>query len=176
MREMWTLSGTLWGILLIIVGILVVLKTVFNLSIPVFRVAVGLGLVFIGLSILLGGPYIHSRKGLILFDERTTVVTEDQDECNIIFSSGVVDLTRAPLYKIRRYKVNTVFGSGTILIDDEIPVEVRANSAFGSVSLPDGNTLTFGDCIYRTGAFKDSSEALILEVSAVFGRVVVITR
>jgi hypothetical protein len=89
---------------------------------------------------------------------------------NLIFSRGTVDLsTLNPCQGSKRIKVNTIFGYGTLVLNPDIPVVIKASSAFGSLELPDGVQVAFGERTYRSREPGCSGECIEIEAAAVFG-------
>ena len=65
--------------------------------------------------------------------------------------------------------INTVFSDTVILINDKVQVHIKASSAFGSVSLPTGDSVSFGETHFVMGSNYDN--ILYLNVSAAFAQI-----
>lgn len=167
MRMNFLFSGTFWGVVLILLGISAILRT-FNINIPFGRFFFGLFIIYLGLIILTGGNIFKHSQQNIIFNELDIKITDTiNDEYNIIFGSGVIDLTEISPEKAKSVEINTIFGSSEILINPNIPVIIKASSVFGKVSLPNGNSISFGD--YKYTSDNKDSEPIIVEVNVVFG-------
>lgn len=161
------------GIILISLGVLLLIRHIFNLNLPIFRILVGVIFLYIGISIIFGGAGIKSGSNLV-FSEGTIEAGGLDQEYNMIFSNGVVDLTKLPsLNKVHRLKVNTIFASGTIRINPQDPIIVRVNSVFANASMPDNSSISFGNNTYMTKAYKPDTNYLEVEASVVFGKLIV---
>ena len=171
MRFSLLLDGVFWGVLLIILGLCAIFKTIFHINISLFRIGFALLIIYIGLSMLFkespGGP-----KGILCFDNRVLVL-EEQDEYNVIFGRGLFDLTTLPSDNgARRITLNVVFGEGVIKIKRDAPLTIKVNSVFSGARLPDGNRITMGEYIYRSGEKTENKERVLVEVNVVFGSLV----
>lgn len=167
-------SGLLWGSFFILLGVSVILKHTLHIDIPVGRLFFGLFLVYLGIQIVTGGCR-GKGEGVcgpnVIFAEGKT--SPDQNgEYNVIFGKGEIDLTGLDAReKGQSVKANTIFGSSTIKLKGSLPVRVKANSAFGSVRLPNGNQTAFGTYFYKTKGWQEGKPCLELEVNAVFAGV-----
>lgn len=171
MRMGLAFSETFWGLFLIFLGIIFILKVTLGLNIPVFRVVLAFFLIYMGISLLIGGRFKpRVDKNTILFSDSKIEATKPGEKYDIVFSSGTIDLTGIDnIEKVSRVDVNTVFGSGVIRLNRDIPVVIKANSAFASISLPNGNQVTFGDQYYRSENYQEGQPYLELHTDVVFG-------
>ncbi|MCR4436108.1 MAG: hypothetical protein QHH06_13840 [Clostridiales bacterium] len=62
-----------------------------------------------------------------------------------------------------------------MVLNSEVPVILRASSAFGSVELPDGSSSSFNTRLYKMGDFDSADSCLEIEASAVFGGMRILT-
>jgi predicted membrane protein len=171
MRMGFLFSETFWGVFIILIGVSMVLKSVFGINFPIMKTALAILLIYMGISMLAGGGKWYHRSGQsICFGNSKIKAGSAYKEYNIIFGSGVVDLTDFPLEDGRnRIEVNTVFGSGIIKINPEIPVVIKGDAVFANARLPDGHNTTFGDFDYRSPQFKKGEKYLEIEADVVFG-------
>ncbi len=65
--------------------------------------------------------------------------------------------------------MNTVFGSGVIKLNPQIPAEIRVGSVFAEAKFPDENSIFMGKYIYRTKELKSEENHLIVDADVVFG-------
>lgn len=160
-----------WGLFLILVGGIFLVKHIFNLDIPVGRTIIGVLLVYLGLSILFAGGTVTSRSDII-FGNRNIHVTDLDREYNIIFGSGTIDLSDAVINgQPGSIKINTIFSTGTVIINRNQPLVIRSNAAFATATMPDRSTISFGNNIYKTGAAGEMQQYLEIESNTVFGTV-----
>lgn len=161
------------GIILISLGVLLLIRHIFNINIPIFRILVGIIFLYIGISIIFGETGMKPGPNLV-FGEGTIEATALDQEYNVIFSNGVVDLTNLPsLDKAHKLKVNTIFASGAIRINPQDPIILKVNSVFAHASLPDNSSISFGNNTYMTEAFKSDTNYLEIEASVIFGRLII---
>lgn len=169
MRPFSIFSGTAIGILLIFIGLTAILKT-FNIDIPFVRIFIGLLIIYVGATILFGGTLINIDQNTIIFSNKTFKITDySEDEYNIIFSSGVIDLSELTINDYHKeIEINTIFSSSSILLDSKMPINLKVSSAFGVAEMPNGNKISFGDYDY-TNIKEDDNYTLNLKSSVVFG-------
>ena len=79
-----------------------------------------------------------------------------------------IDLYDLEIDRNRKISVNTAFSDTVILINDSIQVHIKASSAFGSVSLPTGDSVSFGETNFVIGS---SDKILYLNVNAAFAQI-----
>lgn len=170
-------GGVFWGLFLICIGVLATLKSIFNLNIPLFRVAMALFIIYIGVSLLLhNGALQASNKPGVTYEQRSTP-NNSSDEYTIIFGQGTIDLETLTAKGASGFRrVQTVFASGIIKVNPEIPARIRVNSAFAWAQMPDGNGVAFGQYTYLTKSFDPDKEYLDIEASVVFGELRIIEK
>lgn len=162
-----------WGVFLITIGVLFLLKQVFHINIPIFKLLLGIFFIYLGISIMFGGS-ISKTGNNIIFNQGTVTANNLNDEYNVIFSEGTIDLTGLDVSnKTKRVKVNAVFGSADVKISPDTPTVIRANSAFAATTTPDSNSVTFGNHTYRTKSFNEGANYLEVETNSVFGRIII---
>lgn len=167
-------DGIFWGALLIILGVWFIVRRSVPVHIPVVRIIIAVLFVYVGVRILVRGPQATDRNTAV-FSESTLSYSPDRSrEYNLIFSSGVVDLSKAvPSGQTIHAEVNVIFGSGTLRVNPAQPVRVNMSSAFGTVESPNGRSIAFGDTVYTTSSYREGSPALEIHATAVFGRLII---
>jgi hypothetical protein len=163
-----------WGIVLILIGLSLILKVVFNVDFPFFKFLFAFFLIYLGIRIFIGKDF-HlfsdvNDEHTVVFSQRTLTHVEDGKEYNVIFGNGIFDLRnfQPSGEKEVRVKLNTVFGSSEVLINDSLPLEVRAHTVFAGSKMPDGNVSAFGETKYENLNYADTT-LLKIESSTVFG-------
>jgi len=171
-------SGVFWGSILILLGLSVIVRIVFNIHIPLFRIAFALIIIYFGIRVLVGGAWCRGNcnSNTILFDQAKTELSGDSNEYNIIFGKGIVNISDTSLPSKKKIRVNTVFGSGEIRINPDVPTVVRVTSAFAGARMPDGNVISFGEYVYRTKSYSDKSDYLRIHVNVVFGGIEIVEK
>jgi len=164
-----------WGFFLIGIGLMLIAKYYFRLSISTMRIVGGIFFIALGLTWIFGGIQFGGR-GDIFFNEGVVHGTKTQNEYNVVFSNGAVDLTTLPWdddgEKVE-IKVNVIFGNGAIRINPDIPTIVKVNGAFSKAEMPDGSLIAFGEHLYRTQE-TDSNKVLYINASVVFGNLKIV--
>ncbi len=163
------IDGIFWGILLIAVGAWLVLRHYLPVRISVLRLIVAILFIYAGVRVLVHGP---SAGPVTVFSETHQRYTPGWDrDYSIIFGRGDVDLTGVTLAGTSlRTRVNVIFGNGLLRVNPALPVRIDMSAAFGSVLAPDGRSVSFGDSVYTTRAYRDGAPALVVHATAVFGR------
>jgi len=166
-------SAFFWGGLVVFIGLSIILRAV-GVKFPLFSFALGLFFLWLGASIIVNAVNRTRARG-VAFDDAKVEVTGDASEYSTVFGRSDVDLTTTrPEGSSRKVEVDAVFGAAVVRIDPNVPMRIQASAAFGSVRLPDGNSVAFGDMNYQTRAFKPDSACIVLKASAVFGSVEII--
>jgi hypothetical protein len=167
-------DGMFWGSVLILVGVWFIVRRTVPVHIPVIRILVAVLFVYAGVRILARGPVSTDHNTAVFSESRMSYSPDHGREYNLIFSSGVIDLSSAaPSGASIRAEVNVIFGSGTLRINPSVPVRVSMSSAFGAVESPSGRSIAFGDTVYTTDAWREGAPALEIHATAVFGRLTI---
>ena len=167
-------AGLFWGVLLIIIGLGIVIRVVFNIDFPIFKFLIAFFFIYIGIKILFGKKLFNSdfKETDIVFSEQ--VIRDDfhDKEYNVLFGKGTFDLRNIDFQEQNvRLKINTVFGAAEILVDEDIPMEVKADAVFAGVSLPKGNSAAFGSARYESDSLEKTKPYLYIKADAVFGAI-----
>ena len=168
------IDGIFWGVLLIAVGVWFILRRMLPFHLPIVRLIIAVLFVYVGIRVLVRGP-LADRGPVAAFSASHQRYTAGWDrDYNVIFGSGDVDLSTAtpgPATIVTR--VNVVFGSGVLRINPALPVRIDMSAAFGSIIAPDGRSVSFGDTVYTSAAYRDGEPALVVHAAAVFGRLAI---
>jgi hypothetical protein len=177
MRMGFLFSEAFWGIFLILLGITIVLKAVFGINIPLFKTAFALLLIYAGLSMLAGGNrWPGMKNNTIIFSQSEMKARNNQHDYHIIFGSGVIDLSGInPETTTGKIEVTTIFGSGVLKINPDIPVVIKVDSVFANAHFPDGTNISFGDYTYHSPRKAEQDVApLEIEADVVFGDLTIV--
>src|SRR6056297_3591259 len=119
------LGGTFLGVLLVLVGLAALLRS-FNINIPFGRIIIGLLIIYVGIVFLLGGGIFIPDGNTIVFNSSNIKVNDNvESEYNIIFSSGIIDLTDLNPVDIKNeIEINTIFGYSEILLDSKKNISI----------------------------------------------------
>lgn len=162
--------GIFWGVLLILIGFIIIMNIVLGIRIPVLRLLVALILIYLGIMILLGAPSRRKEKITIVKTKEKIDTVRVSERYDIIFGEQEIDLTKVKLDdEWRGVNIDVVFGKSVVKINRELPTKIIVSAAFSSVTLPDGNKITFGTNTYKTGSFNESMPYLLLRIGVVFG-------
>lgn len=167
-------SGAFWGVFLILIGISVLIKVFFNVDIPIVRTVFGLFIIAIGLSIIMGRPFLckhpsWSDSGNVVMGEGKMDEQNRSGHYNVVFGKGETDLSKMAKGDSKTVEISTIFGEQTVFIKKGMPVVVKANSAFGNSSLPDGSMAAFGVSRYKSPEYDPKKPYLKIEINTVFG-------
>jgi hypothetical protein len=174
MKMVTIFDGVFWGVVLIALGVWFLLRRYVPVHIPVFRIIVAVVFVYIGIRVLIQGPVIRDRNTMVFSESTLPYSPDNGHDYNVIFSTGIVDLTSATVGSTSvRAEVNVVFGSGVLRLDPRLPIHVSMSTAFGSIVAPNQGSVSFGESDYRTPAFKEGAPALEIRATAVFGKLVI---
>jgi hypothetical protein len=171
--------GLFIGVLIILFGLSIIINVVFHVHIPVFKILVGIFLIYIGLRIIFGSwftiPMGHWRSHDGMFGNRTyRGLSMGTNEYNTVFGKSLVDLRGIELKdKVTRIEVNAVFGGAEVILDKNVPVRIKMQTAFGGVQLPENVAGAFGSAYYQSSNFDENKNYLLIEGSSVFGGIVV---
>ena len=171
MRLYFFPGNVLLGLILILFGLSAILRE-YGINIPFFRVLFALLLIYLGLAMLLGKPIFRTDDDISLFTNTNIKVTKNiNEEYNIIFGTGEIDMRELIIEEANEpIEVNVIFGNGVLKINNEHPVLIDASSAFGSVRMPEGNSIVFGDYTYQNEIEDSGLNRIFIKASAVFGK------
>lgn len=167
-----------WGIFLVLLGLSFIIKVVFNVDIPIIKFLIGFFFIYLGIKLFIGKDFsIFSHRNdenVVAFGQKTIRDVNDSKEYNVVFGRGIIDLRSIDLSEQETVKIriNTVFGSSDVLLNDTIPFKIEATTAFAEAKLPDGNSTAFGTINYENFEKNDTSfryPVLIVESTTVFG-------
>lgn len=171
--------GIFWGLIFLLIGINIILKAVFNISIPFFRIIIGLFVIYLGLSLILGFSIFNKKGTFFPGKDNFSVFCNfsgldygslgDRLEVNTLFSDSTVDVDKIDAAKMagKTLVINTVFGNNKTYLDKDISYDIGASVAFGIISLPNGESISFGQMERSLNA--DAPEKLKIKISTVFG-------
>jgi hypothetical protein len=142
------MSGLIIGTLLVLLGISMLFKAVFGFDIPFVRLFFAGFLIYLGISMIIEKPlfkYHHSStyqgpKGHVYIDP--TKVIDIKFAKRVLYQSDLLPETKV--------FINTAFAKTILKLDPAIPTQIRANAVSSSVTLPDGNMVSFGDIVFNT--------------------------
>jgi len=170
-------SGLFWGVMLVLLGASMILKAMFNLDIPIFRIVFALVIIYFGVKLLVGRQAMRSDGDYSMFKKTNVSIKENGGEHSVVFGQSNIDLTNIDVTeKSKQVNVDIVFGSGTILIDPEIPVKLKISTVFADCKLPNRDINFFGDSSFETPSYIEGDNYLLLKVDVVFGNAVIIEK
>ena len=162
-------SGIFWGFVVILFGVGILLKSVFHVNIPFFKILIGIIIIFFGISFIVDA--MSQRKSEAIFRNYNFNFGTIEKEYNIVFSKGVFDFTNFNFsnYNGEFIKINYAFSKSEIYLSHNFEYEIRADSVFGVVSLPNGESVSFGNIARLENAENSGLKRINLHVSSVFG-------
>jgi predicted membrane protein len=172
--------GIIFGVIVILIGLSILFK-----DFPFFRLIFGILLILWGVSVIFGGfnrrhSHFYFRMWNkdphnVVFGESTYTASENAKEYNVVFGKNTIDLRNIILPETgKSIEINTAFGASDVFISKSTPVSIIANSAFGEVRMPNGNSSAFGTVHYTNEAFRTDTACLNLKIDVAFGSTKVI--
>jgi predicted membrane protein len=167
-------KGYFWSLVLIFAGILLLINNLFHLRIPVASIVIALLFILLGIQLMIGPKGVTSSHEVI-FDDAKLEANETDNKYDVIFGKSIIDLTQvASRSNQSMIKTDIVFGQVTIKIKKNDPIRIKASCVFGNISLPDGNTVSFGDRTYETDSYQDSDKKIDIKTDVVFGEATIV--
>ena len=162
-------SGIFWGFIVILFGVGILLKSVFHVNIPFFKILIGIIVILFGVSIIFNA--INStRRNNTVFREYNFNSGTIEKEYNIVFSKAAMDISNFDFsnYNGEFIKINSAFSKSEIYLSRNFEYEIRADSVFGVVRLPNGESVSFGNIARLENAKNSELKRINLHVSSVF--------
>jgi hypothetical protein len=142
-------SGFFFGSLLILLGISIIIKIMFGIELPVFRMLLAGFLIWLGISMLTGRRVCEYEKYVHKAEYYTQYSSEVDHVYNIGFGSKNIDLTSISTFPTDIH-INGSFSSIKVRIPKDIPTKIMVNSVSSSVKLPNGDSVAFGNYMYKS--------------------------
>ncbi len=156
-------SKIILGLLLTLTGIYFIIRYCFNVNMPfiiytpIFRMIFSLIIMFLGGYILIGVYYIG--ENLPKYKKKYH---------RVFFKTSNMDFTDIEIDRNLNITVDSIFSDTVIYINQNIQVHIKASSAFGNISIPTGDSVSFGEINFVLG---NSDKILYLNVNSAFGQV-----
>lgn len=156
-------SKIVLGLLLILTGIYFIIRYCFNINMPfilytpIFRMIFSIIIMFLGIYILIGVYYVGEN-----------LPQYKSAYYRIFFKTSSMDFTNLEVDRNINITIDSAFSDTIIFINQNIQVHIKASSAFGNISLPTGDSVSFGEINFIMG---NSDKILYLNVNSAFGQV-----
>lgn len=156
-------SKIVLGLLLILTGIYFIIRYCFNINMPfilytpIFRMIFSIIIMFLGIYILIGVYYVGEN-----------LPQYKRAYYRIFFKTSSMDFTNLEVDRNLNITIDSAFSDTIIFINQNIQVHIKASSAFGNISLPTGDSVSFGEINFIMG---NSDKILYLNVNSAFGQV-----
>ena len=150
-------------VLLILFGIYILIRYCFNVNMPfilytpIFRMIFSIIIVFLGIYILIGVYYLGDN-----------IPDYKKRYYRLFFKTSNIDFSNIEIDRNINITVDSIFSDTIIFINQNIQVYIKASSSFGSISLPTGDSISFGEVNFIIG---DSDKILYLNVNSAFGQI-----
>lgn len=169
-------SRLFWGGIIVLFGLSIILNTLFKINIPLFKIVFALVLIYFGITMLVGSfrSKTGSHKSADVFSSSTISVNAGslEKEYSAVFGSQTIDFTQITDGADKTVELNAIFGSQKVYVNENTKIKIKANAVFGQVSMPDNNTVSFGDGSYSQEPVHTlSAGTLFIDANAVFGEV-----
>lgn len=150
-------SGMFWGILLVLFGVSIIVKILFHIHIPFVRIFIALMIIYFGIRILVGGSWHHHSRCNNSFGSSTVNIMAGDREYKTVFGATTIDATQPVTGTLpERFSCQTVFGETKIMVSRDIPTIIHAEAAFGEARFPNGNSISFGNTVWKNSAANNS--------------------
>lgn len=156
-------SKIVLGLLLTCAGIYILIRYCFNVNMPfilytpIFRMISSIIIIFLGVYILIGAYYVGDN-----------LPKYKKKYYKAFFKSSSINLSNIEIERNINITVDSIFSDTVIYINQNIQAHIKASSAFGSISLPTGDSVSFGEINFIIG---DSDKILYLNVNSAFGQI-----
>jgi predicted membrane protein len=164
-------SGLFWGMILILLGLSIIIRIVFHINIPLVRIVFALVLIYFGIRVLVGGNWLSTTRNNTCFGASSVAEVCAGKEYKTVFGATTIDATAEVSGDTpERFSVKTVFGETKLIIAASVPTIIRAESAFGEARFPDGNSISFGNTVWKNSAAKTgATPKREIDANVVFG-------
>ncbi|HRY98675.1 MAG TPA: LiaF-related protein [Bacteroidales bacterium] len=171
----WFFRRSFWGMLLIVIGSVWLIENVFDLDIPLFSILFSVALIVLGVALIRGYRVQGNTDGNTVFSEGSHTFSASDHGHSVIFGEAGIDLTSLSPFPAQPIELRCVFGEMRVRVPAGANIEVNAEAAFGSVQMPDGNSLSFGNRRYTNPLLAEGQPVLRINIHCVFGSVVMIS-
>jgi predicted membrane protein len=169
-------TAIFWGIVIALIGISIIMKEVFQVSFPFFRILIGVFLLWLGVKVMFGIRFKNTEHS-IAFENRTLKYDKAHNEYQTVFGNATFDFTDVVVTdQTVKVEVKAIFSGGTVVVNTLTPVELKMSTAFGQVQSPGNSANGFGNNSWVSPGCDLSKPHLVIEASAVFGRLELQTR
>ena len=156
-------SKIVLSLLLILTGAYLIIRYCFNINMPfilytpIFRMIFSIMIMFLGIYILVGVYYVGEN-----------LPKYKSAYYRIFFKTSSMDFTNLEIDRNFNITIDSAFADTIVFINQNIQVHIKASSAFGNVSLPTGDSVSFGEINFIMG---NSEKILYLNINSAFGQV-----
>jgi predicted membrane protein len=157
-------GGLFWGILISLFGLSIVLRYALNINLPFGRIFFGIIIILLGLRLILG----HSSSNKYRQPKNLNYHYGSR-EITVLFSNGVIDLSKYAANQKMPKEISVVFGNATVIVPDTLNLEIASSTVFGTTILPDRSYAGFGEDEFIMNQHPDSPVYKI-DTNTVFGK------
>ena len=164
-----------WGCFLVLWGLSLVLEKIIGKNIPIGRFFVAFFLIYFGIYLI--ARYNKPARVKIKPDyyaERNYGKSGVVGEYSVVFGNNIIDLSsiKDPAKPI---EVNTVFGTTELILAADKAYQLRLETVFGGVYVPNHGEVNFGTNDIQIGD-EISQEKIIIDINTVFGKTNIIIK
>lgn len=156
-------SKIIIALLVIGTGLYILIRYALNINMPfilytpIFRMIIGMLIIFIGVYIIMGVYYVGDK-----------LPKQKTENYNIYFKTSTIDLSNIQIDRNKNININSVFSDTVVLINQNIQIHIKASSAFGSIIIPTGDSVSLGEMNFVIGNYD---KILYLNVNAAFAQI-----
>lgn len=163
-----------WGYLLLGLGILLFVDMFYPIKISFWVLFCAIVLISLGIQLLIMPKNVKSWHLGSDFKSVKTKFSYGKTEENIIFGKSILDYTTIKKTDEKQLMdISIIFAQGTLLINPQDPIQIKASCVFGNITLPDGQSVSFGERIFETESFAGSTNPIVIKMDVVFGEGIV---
>lgn len=167
-------TRSFWGYLLLGFGVLIIVDYFIPIRIPYSTLLWAFLLIAFGIQLLMIPKNFQNWHFGNDYPRVKTSFSGHKREDNILFGKSTLDFSNlSNTDKKHSFDVSVVFGQGTIQINPQDPIRIKASSVFGNITLPDGRSVSFGDKVYETESYQSSPTPIQMKIDVVFGEAVI---
>jgi predicted membrane protein len=177
----------LWAILFIAIGVILLLQSVFKIDLPILKILFGIFLIYMGVKVIAGSfghkiSYFKVNKITTetesIFSENTLKSKNNDGQVNrkfsTVFGSSKLDLSSLTDEELgNEIKIDNAFGKTIIQTNAAIPIKATVETGFAKVTIRGQSTSQFGETVIQTPDYSSEKPALILQIDAAFGEVII---
>lgn len=157
-----------WPAMIILAGVLMLLNAILPWNIPVWRTLLAVVLICVGINMVTGGSLLSNHRKTDGISEVTVDTEAQETKYDYVFSNKTIDLrhqdTLPPVIKL-----DSAFSNLTVYLPVDYSITIKLDVAFANITMPNGQSLLFGENTYTCGSLDPAAPPLLIEADCAFG-------